>query len=752
MNRSIRLAPSEGWITLALVAVLCLTMARAFDDARWVLGREQYLDLLVLAALGGVLCGFVGPKVGWGRWLTYLIGSIFAALVVPILTAMAGSTAWHWLDDLYVATAASAVDAYVDIAVRGLSTTPQFLHHILIFGLLVWATSMFASYAVFGHHRPLGGIVVVGVILVGNMAITDNDQLAYLVVFTLAALLLLVRSHAYDEEAEWLRRRIGDPGSISAVYLRGGTIFIGLTVVAAFVLTQTASSAPLAGAWGGVQDGILTISSAVSRYLPTGGTTRSIGLAFGPGAIGQFWEQDPGLALTIDRDPIDPASYYWRVETYDQIELKGRNHSETTSIDLGADAPIDEHLADDADPAALHRIDFTVTPGDYHQSKVVSAATPISVDEPVRLSTTGADGDFAVLDRTSGTGIYAVSAMVAVDGNAAGELNEAALQATSEAYPEEIQRLYLQLPAGIFGPFAENLEHQIVAESRSNAPYDLADAAQSVLKRDFEYSTDIRDLDCTTVSSVECFAHYKRGFCQYYAVTMAAILRDLGIPSRIVEGFLPGPRSGPVETINSDAAHEWVEVYFPGYGWVQFDPTPAGVSRLAPLPSGPVASADAGAIASLPPQPSTRDPRGREGDEGPSGSVDPSASGSLGPLVGLGILLLIVVAAAGFLAWRRGPRGGTNVDGAYGSVIQIASRLGFRPRPAETVYEYAGVLGDVLPDVRPELQTVAQAKVESVYGRQVISDERLRTIRAAHRRLRVGLLKLAFRRDQRRRS
>ena len=67
---------------------MCLTLAWAIDDARWVLGRPEYLDLLVLAAVGGVLVGFIGPKVGWGRWLTFLIGAIFAALLVPLLTAL----------------------------------------------------------------------------------------------------------------------------------------------------------------------------------------------------------------------------------------------------------------------------------------------------------------------------------------------------------------------------------------------------------------------------------------------------------------------------------------------------------------------------------------------------------------------------------------------------------------------------------------------------------------------------------------
>jgi hypothetical protein len=67
-------------------------------------------------------------------------------------------------------------------------------------------------------------------------------------------------------------------------------------------------------------------------------------------------------------------------------------------------------------------------------------------------------------------------------------------------------------------------------------------------------------------------------------------------------------------------------------------------------------------------------------------------------------------------------------------------------RPAQTVYEYAGVLSDVLPTVRPELETVAQAKVESVYAREILGDERIQSLKAAQRRLRVSLLRLAFRR------
>ena len=110
-----------------------------------------------------------------------------------------------------------------------------------------------------------------------------------------------------------------------------------------------------------------------------------------------------------------------------------------------------------------------------------------------------------------------------------------------------------------------------------------------------------------------------------------------------------------------------------------------------------------------------------------------------------------MVGGLAFVAWQRGPRGATSADGAYGAVLRLASRFGFGPRPSQTVYEYAGALGDLLPIARPELETVAQAKVEAVYGRRVLGEERLVSLRVAQRQLRVTLLRLAFRRTERRR-
>jgi hypothetical protein len=749
----IPLVPAEGWATLGLTLLLCLTLAWSLDDARWVLGRETYLDFLPLAVAGGILVGFIGPKVGWGRWRTHVMGAVFAALIVPLFAASVGEPRDASFGELYRATATSVVAAYNDIVVRGQASTVQYLHYLLAIGLVVWGTSQFASYAVFGHRRPLSAVTVVGLLLVANMSITINDQLVFLVLYSLAALFLLIRGHVLEEQSEWLRRRIGDPSSIASVYLRGGTAFIAVAVAGALFLTQTASSAPLAGAWGGVSDALVTLSSSLQRFLPGGGANRSFGVIFGANTtVGQLWTTSSNLALTIQLPPPDDTPYYWRAITYDQIELTGFRIGATTTVPRAQDDPLLDGMADNVPETGHDVLSVTITPEDFNGSTILSPATPLSVDEPTRVSVVG-PGYYATIDRDGGSGSYALRARVPILGNEPGELNQEALRAAGEEYPQEIRDLYLGVAEGIIGPFGQAIEAKIVAEARSDTPYDLAaQLVEELQSSTYEWDPDISDLDCAGMSSLECFAQYKRGFCRHFAVTMAVILRHQGVPTRIAEGFLPGgrdPNTGVERVLNSNS-HSWVEVYFPGYGWVTFDPTGGGLAANAPLPSGrPAASRSPGAsgAAVIPSRPPFLD----DEETGFGGAGSSSNRGSLGPLVAVTILLLLIVGGIAFAVWQRGPRGATSADRAYGTVARLASRFGFGPRPTETVYEFAGALGEVLPTARPELQTVARAKVETSYGRQVLGDDRLNALRTAQRRLRVMLLRLAFRRKERRR-
>src|SRR5438445_11208009 len=69
----------------------------------------------------------------------------------------------------------------------------------------------------------------------------------------------------------------------------------------------------------------------------------------------------------------------------------------------------------------------------------------------------------------------------------------------------------------------------------------------------------------------------RQGHCEYFASAMAIMLRTLGIPSRLVNCFLPVEYNDISQqyVVRGSDAHTWVEAYFPGYGWITFDPTPA---------------------------------------------------------------------------------------------------------------------------------------------------------------------------------
>ena len=97
-------------------------------------------------------------------------------------------------------------------------------------------------------------VVTLGLALLINMSITIQDQLPYLVIFSLAALLFLIRVNAAHEESAWLRRRIGDPRAVGSLYIRGGVAFVTIAVIGSLFLTASASSAPLADAWSGIND------------------------------------------------------------------------------------------------------------------------------------------------------------------------------------------------------------------------------------------------------------------------------------------------------------------------------------------------------------------------------------------------------------------------------------------------------------------------------------------------------------------
>jgi protein-glutamine gamma-glutamyltransferase len=143
----------------------------------------------------------------------------------------------------------------------------------------------------------------------------------------------------------------------------------------------------------------------------------------------------------------------------------------------------------------------------------------------------------------------------------------------SRDYPARVAVLYLQLPA--LDSRIAPLARQITASAGSN--YTRARALELYLQSNFGYT-----LELPGKPEADPLAHFlfarKKGHCEYFASSMVIMLRTLGIPARVVNGFRGGEYNDLTGSyiVREKDAHSWAEAYFPEYGWVTFDPTPAG--------------------------------------------------------------------------------------------------------------------------------------------------------------------------------
>ena len=157
------------------------------------------------------------------------------------------------------------------------------------------------------------------------------------------------------------------------------------------------------------------------------------------------------------------------------------------------------------------------------------------------------------------------------------ERQPAVLRRTGGQYPDFISDRYTQLPTQTderLRPFVQNLT------ADANAPYERAVRIEAWLERTKSYSLNVSAPPTDDVATQFVF-ELDRGYCEYFATAMVAMLRASDVPARYVVGYSSGEQTGSNEyTVRGMHAHAWVEVYFPDAGWVRFDPTP-GTARLA---------------------------------------------------------------------------------------------------------------------------------------------------------------------------
>jgi len=207
------------------------------------------------------------------------------------------------------------------------------------------------------------------------------------------------------------------------------------------------------------------------------------------------------------------------------------------------------------------------------------------------------------------------------------------------------------------------------------------------------------------------------GYCQHFAGAMALLARVNGIPARVAVGFVTGRRSGDQSyVVSTNNAHAWVEVYFPGVGWLPFDPTPgravpvAGGSSTSPgftdpFPGSPVAPAVPTTTPSSAPEP----PQGAGMDEG----ADPGSATGGGPGRPTALWLLLI---GPLLGWPRVRRAGRELPlrrGDSAGRLRASLRLlradlrewGFTLGPGATLEELArAVRSEAGIDLSADLQ------------------------------------------------
>ncbi len=196
----------------------------------------------------------------------------------------------------------------------------------------------------------------------------------------------------------------------------------------------------------------------------------------------------------------------------------------------------------------------------------------------------------------------------------------------------------------------------------ASTPYEAATIVENWFRTTFTYDESAAYIN-TVIGPLPSFllSDRRAGHCQYFAGSMAVLLRMLGIPSRVAYGFSPGEVDGGTRVVTNRDAHAWVEVRLADVGWVVFDPTPpragsssasSSSSGLVPseilLPGGSQSGADAGQAM----------PAGNQGPNRGAAEIGVAGAGSGGdapsPWPGrllIAVAALVAVGVAGTLVW-----------------------------------------------------------------------------------------------------
>jgi len=323
----------------------------------------------------------------------------------------------------------------------------------------------------------------------------------------------------------------------------------------------------------------------------------------------------------------------------------------------------------------------------------------------------------------------------------------------------------LELPND-FPTAVTNLARSITANA--DTPFGRAVALEKYFRSGlFKYTLDT-DLGDSPDAITQFLLHTRKGFCEQFAASFAAMARAVGVPARVAVGYQPGSfESDGLYHVTNRNAHAWPEVWIQGAGWIPFEPTPGFSEPTLGIDTGGPAPKPSVVTPSTQPTPSSTSPlptvaptvAATPGNLGQPHTLTPTAAkhhAVRDTVAVIGIAFgAVALGVAGFFAivsfalWRRTRRRRHDQDprrrvlGAWAEALDQLRTAGIPPRPSATALEFALRYAPAhgVGDAGPALMELARLQSAAMFAREPPSPveanfawEQVDSIRAATRR------------------
>ena len=765
---------SDTWLLLALALTMGWAIAAAVEHSAWVPGTEgRLVPAMALATV-----------VGWAFVIARL--SRLAYLVASLPALLFGLA-------IFTPSPLTSGGASVSALRNWVVAAPNDLNLVLLVGLLVIciSTGLWTSWWIFKRRNGLVALLPTGVILAVEIINDTNAGLYFFSVLWLAAAAsVLLRLNFVALKQRWRARRLPRAADSGWTFGEVGVEAIAAILAVAFLLLPPLSSTDISGV---LIPGVVHADPFHPFGLGAGGSGAGVG---GVGSIGYSEVVRPGSQLRAKSQVVmivsgDSPTYYpyWRgialagwdgISWYPLPSTPEVPVRQQPLVPARTDIPRDDLPTYPQHVQLLHDTFHVVVPFEQTAGTIFSGGEVVSVDnqtatvQGIMTSVPTADegpvpAPVNVIDSSEPTASfdtvdrlrfarrlqppYSYSLTEAIP-----NVDVADLRSDSTDYPAWLAP-YTALYEG--GRIAQgystardadiaSLAQSIVRQAGATNPYDEAKAIESwfLVKGRFTYTLTppaapvaVRPLDYFLFSS-------HRGFCQDFSTAMNVMLRTLGIPSRQMSGFGQGIFDEKIRQYNVNAldAHSWVEVYFPNYGWIPFEPTPDGIN--API-NRPATLAQLNAPVAPTAAPNTRiRPNLREPQQPIGGPLSaPPFPDLWRPMLTVlaGLLLLALLALLLAVRWLMSAR---DLPRIWRRLLFLADRLKVRRYPGDTPLEFGGRMAESVPLHDEDLRQLATLFTRANFRRGGLRRGERAEARRAWGRVRgsyAGLLAKAWR-------